>query len=78
MKLLSASILPKIPQCREMIDHLQLPVLLEVDGGVSRSTIDDLVETCADVFVSGSAVFGGTDYAQNIRALKECMKSRCK
>lgn len=72
------STLPKIRQCRELIDRLQLPVLIEVDGGVSRSTIDELVETCADVFVSGSAVFGGTDYAQNIKLLKERMKSPCR
>ncbi len=68
-----ASTLPKIRACRKMIDAAAHPVLLEVDGGVNRSTIDTLVEAGVDVFVAGSAVFGGGDYAGNIRALKERM-----
>jgi ribulose-phosphate 3-epimerase len=70
------STLPKIRQCREMIDRLDLPTFLQVDGGVSKTTIDDLVDAGVDIFVAGSAVFGGTDYAQNIKALKDPMKSR--
>lgn len=70
------STLPKIRQCRELIDNLQLSALLEVDGGVNRTTIDDLVDAGVDIFVAGSAVFGTADYAQNVKTLKERMKSR--
>ena len=67
------SVLPKVRQCREMIDAQKLQVLIEVDGGVNLETIDDLVAAGVDVFVAGSAVFKGKDYAGNIRALKERM-----
>jgi len=68
------SVLPKIEQCRRLIDGLKLPVLLEVDGGVHRDTIDDLVKAGADVFVSGSAIFGGGKHAENVKALKDRLK----
>jgi ribulose-phosphate 3-epimerase len=67
------SMLPKVRQCRRMIDAEQPQVLLEVDGGVNLETIDDLVSAGVDVFVAGSAVFKGEDYAATIRALKERM-----
>jgi ribulose-phosphate 3-epimerase len=68
------SMLPKVHQCRRMIDAGQPQVLLEVDGGVNLNTIDDLVTAGVDVFVAGSAVFKGEDCAANIRALKERMR----
>ena len=67
------SMLPKVRQCRRMIDALQAQVLLEVDGGVNLDTIDDLVAAGVDVFVAGSAVFRGDNYAANIRGLKARM-----
>jgi ribulose-phosphate 3-epimerase len=67
------SVLPKIRECREMIDRLQLPVLLEVDGGVNEDTAEELAAAGVDVFVAGSAVFGGGDYVKNIRILRAKM-----
>jgi ribulose-phosphate 3-epimerase len=67
------SALPKIRQLRGMIDRLGREVLMEVDGGVNRNTIDDLVSAGVDVFVAGSAVFNGNDYVSNVKALKERM-----
>ena len=68
------SMLPKVRQCRQMIDVRQLQVLLEVDGGVNLETVDDLAAAGVDVFVSGSAVFQGADYTANIKALKARMR----
>jgi ribulose-phosphate 3-epimerase len=68
------SMLPKVRQCRRMIDALQAQALLEVDGGVNLDTIDDLAAAGVDVFVAGSAVFKGEDYAANIRGLKARMR----
>jgi|WetSurMetagenome_2_1015567.scaffolds.fasta_scaffold00881_4 ribulose-phosphate 3-epimerase len=68
------SMLPKVRQCRHLIDAQQLHTLLEVDGGVNIETIDDLAAAGVDVFVAGSAVFRGEDYSSNIRALKERMR----
>ena len=64
------SMLSKVRRCRELIDQSGANVLLEVDGGVHVDTIGDLAEAGADIFVSGSAIFQGSDYARNINALK--------
>jgi len=66
------NVLPKIRQCRRMIDDAGLSTLLQVDGGVNPETVGKLAEAGVDVFVAGSAVFRG-DYAQNIRNLKAPM-----
>jgi ribulose-phosphate 3-epimerase len=65
--------LPKIRKCRQWIDERKCSALLEVDGGVNSDTIDSLVAAGVDVFVAGSAVFNGGDYAKNIKALKDRM-----
>lgn len=67
------TMLPKVRRCREMIDAVARPVLLEVDGGVHEDTIGGLAAAGVDVFVAGSAIFGGGDYADNIRRLKAHM-----
>jgi ribulose-phosphate 3-epimerase len=69
------STLPKIRQCREMIDNSQLSAVLQVDGGVHLGTVDDLVDAGVDIFVAGSAVFSG-DVVHNVRALKERMRTK--
>lgn len=70
------SVLPKVRECRRMIDQMEVPVLLEVDGGVHRDTIDDLVDAGVDIYVAGSAVFEGGNYRENIRTLKERMAKK--
>ena len=70
-----ANVLPKIRQCRSMIDDAGLSTLLQVDGGVNPEIVGELVEAGVDVFVAGSAVFNG-DYAQNIRNLKAPMNQQ--
>ena len=67
------AVLPKVRQCRRMIDERKSPALLQVDGGVHRGTIDDLVDAGVDVFVAGSAVFANGDYVRNVGILKERM-----
>jgi ribulose-phosphate 3-epimerase len=66
------NMLPKVRECRRMIDDAQLSTLLQVDGGVNPETAGELSAAGVDVFVSGSAIFRG-DYAQNIRNLKAAM-----
>jgi len=65
--------LPKIKKLRGMIDAQKFKALLQVDGGVQLDTIDDIAAAGADVFVSGSGVFGGGDLAGNVRRLRERM-----
>ncbi len=67
-------VLPKIRRLRQLIDQQKLPVLIEVDGGVSMKTVADIAAAGADVLVSGSGIFGGGDLAGNVRRLRELMK----
>jgi ribulose-phosphate 3-epimerase len=48
--------------------HLELRV--EVDGGVTEDTIEAAAEAGADAFVAGTAVYGATDPAAAVRALR--------
>lgn len=64
------STLAKIWQLRQRIDAMGLDIDIEVDGGISPSTISDVAESGANVFVAGSAVYGSEDYADTIERLK--------
>ena len=66
-------VLPKIRRLRQMIDAQELPVLIEVDGGVSPETVGIITAAGADVLVSGSGIFGGGDIAANVRRLRDLM-----
>ena len=45
-------------------------VLIQVDGGVDRSNVKDVIEAGANVIVAGSAVFGDGNIEENIKALR--------
>ncbi|MEY9877336.1 ribulose-phosphate 3-epimerase [Streptacidiphilus sp. MAP12-33] len=62
--------LPKIRRTRQLIDKHGLELWLQVDGGVSASTIERCAEAGADVFVAGSAVYGADDPAAAVAALR--------
>jgi ribulose-phosphate 3-epimerase len=62
------SALDKVAAVRQMIGERD--VLIEVDGGVSPANAGALAKAGADVFVAGSAVFNGGDYAKNIATLR--------
>ena len=62
--------LPKIKRTREAISAAGLEIKLQVDGGVSASTIDRVVDAGADVLVAGSAVYGAEDAAAAISVLR--------
>ncbi|MFN2466223.1 MAG: ribulose-phosphate 3-epimerase [Candidatus Dormibacteria bacterium] len=51
-----ASMLPKIRAARELIDGADLPIDLEVDGGVSTATAPQVAQAGANLLVAGSAV----------------------
>ncbi|NGO72328.1 ribulose-phosphate 3-epimerase [Streptomyces boncukensis] len=62
--------LPKIRRTRQLIDKHGLQMWLQVDGGVSASTIERCAEAGADVFVAGSAVYGADNPAAAVEALR--------
>ncbi|PJI85595.1 ribulose-phosphate 3-epimerase [Luteimicrobium subarcticum] len=62
--------LPKIRRTREAVSAAGLDVWVQVDGGVSRSTIERAADAGADVFVAGSAVYGADDVPAEIETLR--------
>ena len=47
-----------------------MKVNIQVDGGISASTLDRAVEAGANVFVAGSAVYGSDNPAATIDELR--------
>ncbi|MBO2452449.1 ribulose-phosphate 3-epimerase [Actinomadura barringtoniae] len=64
-------VLPKVRRARELIKGRDLPVWLQVDGGVSAETIERCAEAGADVFVAGNAVYGAEDPAEAVQKLRQ-------
>ena len=62
--------LPKISELRREIDRRGLACELEVDGGVDPVTARLVKDAGADVLDAGSAVFGKTDRAAQIAAIR--------
>ena len=62
--------LAKIRRARAAIDASGLDVWVQVDGGISRSTIERVADAGATVFVAGSAVYGADDVAAEIGILR--------
>lgn len=69
-------VLPKIRAARELIRGRDIDVWLQVDGGVSASTVERCVEAGADVLVAGSAVYGAEDPAAAVTALRVQAEAR--
>lgn len=64
--------LEKVRTLRQALDEQGLNVVIEIDGGISASTIRQAAEAGADAFVAGSAVYGSQDpnaAVQELRAL---------
>ena len=62
--------LEKIRTLRAQIEERQLPVAIEVDGGVKADNAADICAAGADVLVAGTAIFGQPDYGAAIRELR--------
>jgi ribulose-phosphate 3-epimerase len=53
-----------------MIDASGRSIALSVDGGITPETAPRVIAAGADTLVAGTAVFGATDYATAIGALR--------
>ena len=60
----------KIKTLRRMIDEKSLPVLIEVDGGVTLDNAASIIAAGADVLVAGNTVFKSNDPMVTISQLK--------
>ena len=61
--------LPKIEKVRNLIGDR--PIWLQVDGGISMTTIERAADAGADTFVAGSAVFNSSDPAAMVESLRK-------
>lgn len=64
------SSLDKLRQARELIEVSGRNIRLQIDGGIKPENIGDAAAAGADAFVAGTAIFGHSDYAEVISALR--------
>jgi ribulose-phosphate 3-epimerase len=66
----------RLGEARRLIEASGRPILLGVDGGVTRDNISHVAALGADVIVSGSAIFDGTPgAADRARSMVEQVRS---
>lgn len=70
-----ADMMPKIVKLKEECKKRGLSPFIQVDGGISLSTIDTAAKAGADVFVAGSAVFGAQSPKDMIAQLRDKAES---
>ena len=62
--------LTKLSAARTMIDQIERPIRLEVDGGINVDNIGLARQAGADMFVAGSAIFGSQNYTEVISQMR--------
>ncbi|WP_442884764.1 ribulose-phosphate 3-epimerase [Arthrobacter sp. Soc17.1.1.1] len=62
--------LPKIRRAAEAVRGADLPLVIQVDGGITEETILRAADAGATVFVAGSSVYGADDAGAAITALR--------
>lgn len=63
--------LNKVREVKEMALKANNPnILIQVDGGIDKNNVKDIIEAGANVIVAGSAVFGDGNIEENIKALR--------
>lgn len=67
--------LNKIRDLRSMIDENNLPVKIEIDGGVTLDNAQSILDAGAHILVAGNTVFKSENPTQTISLLKQ-LKSR--
>lgn len=66
----------RIRKVREYLDRHQLAAHLEVDGGIGKKNVCEVMKAGADVFVAGSAVFRKRSIEENIRRFHEAFEGK--
>lgn len=67
------AMLPKIERLAAMLAERQLDIDIQVDGGIKEDSIGRAAAAGANVFVSGSGVFGQGDPTAAVRALRSAL-----
>jgi ribulose-phosphate 3-epimerase len=64
----------RLERAQELIGRSGRPIVLGVDGGVTRDNIGTVASLGADVIVTGSAVFDGVDAAANLADMRSLLR----
>ena len=64
-------VLDKLREARRVVDEQELPVELEIDGGINLDTAPLAAAAGADILVAGSAVFHAPDPGAAARAIRD-------
>jgi ribulose-phosphate 3-epimerase len=67
--------LPKIRRLRQLCDARGLTPVIEVDGGLNCESAGQAILAGANAIVAGTAIFGSTDYAAAIAAIRTSQRS---
>lgn len=65
------SSLQKVRELRKMIDERGLGIDIQVDGGITKDNIKDVVDAGANILVAGSAIFGKEDITKAVKELRD-------
>lgn len=69
------SVLDKLKEARALIDNSGSAIRLEVDGGINLTTLPSVFQAGADTFVSGSAIFGSSDYKSLLAKFRQILSN---
>jgi ribulose-phosphate 3-epimerase len=64
------SVMEKIRALRSVIDEKGFAIWIEVDGGLKKENIVEVAKAGAQVFVSGSGIFGTANYRKTIGEMR--------
>jgi ribulose-phosphate 3-epimerase len=64
----------KMKRLWRMIQDSKNPVLIGLDGGITRANFTEIASLGADIIVTGSAVFDGKQPAENITYMQNILK----
>jgi len=64
-------VLDKLTSARSIITESGREIFLEIDGGVKANNIASIAKYGADAFVSGSGIFGTSNYKKTIDHMRE-------
>jgi ribulose-phosphate 3-epimerase len=66
----------RLRRVREMISGASRPILVGVDGGITRANVGQLAGTGVDVVVTGSAIFDGSTPAANAAGMLAALQKQ--
>lgn len=72
------SVLTKVKQLSGIIKERNLPIEIEIDGGVDAETIIPCVEAGATILVAGSAIYGKENRKEALQEIKRAGESALK